>query len=309
MKRKAVFWTWLCAGALACAAAGEKKTNTTPHEQSGDGQVESMPDGLPLKVFSGGVPNISHPSANSNNNERTGLAIGVKSFQGGIPGENTGLKVLQGMEFLSSRASESHDALLNDGNYFLQLTYQHSASAKLSAIASIYFQQDFVASNATQMAKANRNPGMDQIVKADVIGMQISPRYMFIENQPYFIRADLGGEMARDADENVDDTFNWRSDALVGFLSSNGLSKFSAEIGYGIYEMLPENEWRSIVRFFYMYDLSSQDVHGRVFLTSEFNGIEHSGEEQVRINIGYEMNPEKLFEAIAGIFVDKPKPN
>ena len=197
--------------------------------------------------------------------------------------------------------------MLNDGNYFLQLTYRHGLSTQLTASASVYFQQDFLASNATQMAKANRSPGMDQIVKADVIGMQVCPRYILRTNQPYFIRADLGGEMARDADENVDDTFNWRSDALVGFLSSNGLSTFSVEIGYGIYEMLPENEWRSIVRFFYVYELSSQSDHGRVFLTSEFNGIEHSGEEQVRINIGYEMNPEKLFEAIAGIFVDKPK--
>lgn len=305
MKRKAVFWAWLCAGALACAAADEKKTDANQSKQSGDIMFESVQGDLPERAIPGGVPEIPpvipevHPDP----------GVVAKSIQGGIPNGINGLTVLQGMEFLSSRASEEHDALLDDGNYFLQLTYQHNANAKLSAIASVYFQQDFVASNANQMAKANRSPGMDQIVKADVIGMQISPRYMLFTNRPYFIRADLGGEMARDADENVDDNFNWRSGTFVGFLSRSGSGTFSAEIGYGIYEMLPENEWRSIVRFFYMYDLSSQDIHGRVFLTSEFNGIEHSGEEQVRINIGYEMNPEKLFEAIAGIFVDKPKPN
>ena len=305
MKRKAVFWAWLCAGALACAAAGEKKTDTIKFDRSEEMSVESVPGGLPEKAIPGGVPFIP-PAAIYVPSDPS---VDAKSIQGGIPNGINGLTVLQGMEFLSSRASEEHDALLDDGNYFLQLTYQHNANAKLSAIASVYFQQDFVASNANQMAKANRSPGMDQIVKADVIGMQISPRYMLFTNRPYFIRADLGGEMARDADENVDDNFNWRSGAFVGFLSRSGSGTFSAEIGYGIYEMLPENEWRSIVRFFYMYDLSSQDIHGRVFLTSEFNGIEHSGEEQVRINIGYEMNPEKLFEAIAGIFVDKPKPN
>ena len=305
MKRKAVFWAWLCAGALACAAADEKKTDANQSKQSGDIMFESVQGDLPERAIPGGVPEIPpaaiyvHPDP----------GVDAKSIQGGIPNGINGLTVLQGMEFLSSRASEEHDALLDDGNYFLQLTYLHRLNTRLTASASVYFQQDFVASNANQMAKANRSPGMDQIVKADVIGMQISPRYMLFTNRPYFIRADLGGEMARDADENVDDNFNWRSGTFVGFLSRSGSGTFSAEIGYGIYEMLPENEWRSIVRFFYMYDLSSQDIHGRVFLTSEFNGIEHSGEEQVRINIGYEMDPEKLFEAIAGIFVDKPKPN
>ena len=305
MKRKAVFWAWLCAGALACAAADEKKTDANQSKQSGDIMFESVQGGLPEKAIPGGVPFIP-PAAIYVPSDPS---VDAKSIQGGIPNGINGLTVLQGMEFLSSRASEEHDALLDDGNYFLQLTYLHRLNTRLTASASVYFQQDFVASNANQMAKANRSPGMDQIVKADVIGMQISPRYMLFTNRPYFIRADLGGEMARDADENVDDNFNWRSGAFVGFLSRSGSGTFSAEIGYGIYEMLPENEWRSIVRFFYMYDLSSQDIHGRVFLTSEFNGIEHSGEEQVRINIGYEMNPEKLFEAIAGIFVDKPKPN
>lgn len=221
-----------------------------------------------------------------------------------------GLILLQGMEYVSSRASEEHDALLNDGNYFLQLYYSYRLPGRwdhYTAGASAYFQKDFVISNATKVAKENQTPNLNQIVKADVIGMFLNfifdPDWQVV---PLFLRINLGGEMARDADENMDDTFNWKSDAAIGVETTNGLSTFDFEIGYGHYEMLPENDWRSICGMTYTYDLSKKGLAGKVQLSVEFNGIEHSGEEQARINVAYQMDPERLFTALAGIFVDKP---
>ena len=262
MKRKAVFWTWLCAGALACAAAG-------------DNQMSEEAKGTP-----------------------------------------NGLCLLQGLEFLSSPASEQHDALLEDGNYFLQLYYEHEFPPEWTNFTfsgSVYFQQDFVASNAVRMAKENQTPGLNQIVKADVIGMFLGFRYSpHWTNPPYcnlplYLRANVGGEMARNADPGIDDSFNWKSDLAVGFESEIGPSTFTAEIGYGIYEMLPASEWRTICELSYMYDLSNLNMNGFLLLSSEFNGIEHSGDEQVRINVAYQMDPERLFEALAKIFVFEPR--
>ena len=58
MKRKAVFWAWLCAGALACAAADEKKTDANQSKQSGDIMFESVQGDLPERAIPGGVPEI-----------------------------------------------------------------------------------------------------------------------------------------------------------------------------------------------------------------------------------------------------------
>ena len=270
MKREMVFWTCLCAGVLTCAAAGD--------DQATDN--------------SKGSPRAVNDAASAN-----------------------GLSVLQGMEFLSSPASGQHDALLEDGNYFLQLYYEHEFPPEWTNFTfsgSVYFQQDFVASNAVRMAKENQTPSINQIVKADVVGMFMGFRYTphwtkppFC-NLPVYLRTNVGGEMARDADPNVDDSFNWKSDLALGFESEIGPSTFTAEIGHGLYEMLPANEWRSVCELSYMYDLSYQNMNGFFQLSAEFNGIEYSGEEQTRINVAYQMDPERLFEALAGIFVAKP---
>lgn len=271
MKREAVFWTWLCVGVIACAAAGDNQTDDK--SQGGSRAVKGA------------------ASAN-------------------------GLIILQGMEFLSSPASEQHDALLEDGNYFLQLYYEHEFPPEWTNFTfsgSVYFQQDFVTSNAVRVAKENQTPGLNQIAKADVVGMFLGFRYSphwtrpFLRNLPLYLRTNVGGEMARNADPGVDDSFNWKSDLAAGFESEIGPSTFTAEIGYGIYEMLPASEWRTICELSYMYDLTSQNINGYFQLSAEFNGIEHSGEEQVRINIAYQMDSERLFESLTGIFAAKPK--
>jgi hypothetical protein len=52
-------------------------------------------------------------------------SAGDKASAASTTNASGGLEVLQGLEFLSSPASEQHDALLEDGNYFLQLYYAH----------------------------------------------------------------------------------------------------------------------------------------------------------------------------------------
>jgi hypothetical protein len=71
---------------------------------------------------------------------------------------------------------------------------------------------------------------------------------------------------------------------------------FTAEIVYGLYEMLPANECRTICELSYMYDLSSLNINGFLLIFAEFNGIEHSGEEQARINVAYQMDPKGCSE-------------
>jgi len=243
-------------------------------------------------------------------------SAGDKASAASTTNASGGLEVLQGLEFLSSPASEQHDALLEDGNYFLQLYYAHEFPfewTNFTFSGSVYFQQDFVASNAVRVAKENQTPSLNQIVKADVVGMFLGFRYSThwthhpYCNLPLYLRATMGGEMARDADPNVDDSFNWKSDLAVGFESEIGPSTFTAEIGYGLYEMLPANECRTICELSYMYDLSSLNINGFLLIFAEFNGIEHSGEEQARINVAYQMDPERLFGALADIFVAAPK--
>jgi hypothetical protein len=334
MKRRTAFLVLLCWGVTVSAAqAVEKsnasaenstnlpssrvpigplpkpivKTNALPEHSNDDLQVGVPIGPLPVPIEVEPEDPVGIDSATSGpNHELINKATPgpIPSSAAGIQTPNT-LQVLQGMEFLSSPASEEYNSLLDDGNYFLELSYFHLFSPAVLFGAAVYFQQDFVVSNATRVAQANKNVGADQIIKANVIGMQLYPQYSF-SRIPLYIRADLGGEMARDADENVDDTFNWRSDAVIGFEFRGYSTAFHAEVGYGIYEMLPQDDWRSIVRLTYVYDLLGNGLSGQVFLSTEFNGIEHSGNEQVRINIGYQMDPSKFFQAITGLFVASP---
>lgn len=300
MKRQTGFPVWVCAFAMVWSALAKDKPPAP---------AEDVLRAIPPIVI---APPINKQEAETN---KTSAGVAEEKIaKAGIPpvasatsGGTNGLRALQGMEFLSSRASDEHDALLDDGNYFLQLIYTHWFSIRMAVNASLYFQQDFVASNAAKVAKANQTPGVDQIIKADVIGMQLAPQFSPWTNG-LFLRADLGGEMAWDADEGADDSFNWKSDAMIGYAATGSNSTCIAEIGYGLYEMLPDNEWRSIARFIYAYDLAGTGLAGRIHLCAEFNGIEHSGEEQTRINLAYEMDPDRLFAAFAGLFAASPAP-
>ena len=93
MKRKAVFWAWMCAGALTCAAAGEKKTDTINFDRSEEMSAGAAQGGLPERAIPGELPGISFdiPVVSSN------PSVDAKSVQGDVPNGNTGLKVLQGM--------------------------------------------------------------------------------------------------------------------------------------------------------------------------------------------------------------------
>ena len=153
MKRTAVFWMCLCACTVAVTASGENNLSENRHK----GHEESTANTRAVKV-------VHSESLDTSTTETTPTtydvvidtnillkAITVVPNPTNSPSKNTddsnGLLFLQGMEFLSSHASDKHDALLDDGNYFMQLFYNYRFPepwTNCTAGASVYFHQDFV---------------------------------------------------------------------------------------------------------------------------------------------------------------------
>jgi hypothetical protein len=205
-----------------------------------------------------------------------------------------GLSIVNGIEYSTSKSSAG-DQLLEQGQYYLEIYYNWQKPFEKLDCLDMGFGLDFrdayfATTNAPTSSSSNR------ITQAQAIGITISPKLTFKKAPPLFIRADLGGIMSQSDNKDIDEEFNWECAAVVGLERPwNDEFHFRAEVGAAYYERLPEDTFRSLVRLLYGYKVSSSL---KALVSVEFSGIEHNGSEEVRLQMGVEIDPKEIFSAI-----------
>ncbi len=252
-----------------------------------------------LSVDHGGFPNGEIVTNN----------LAATSIPGGSFKITNGLSLIQGAEFLSAQGDGSNDKLLNDGNYFIQLTWHQQPTfdfPRFRSAFSVHFEQSFVVSNAAKVIGDNTKPSLNQITKADAIGLYVSPMYQLAgskteqNSQLLYLGANLGGNYVFNADENVKDGFLWENSGGLIMEIYQVNHRLRATAGYMHTQRLEEDRDRSVLALMYGYELEL----GTVLLSTEINGSEHDNSE-VRVNIGLSMSADRFFKALGGLF--KPK--
>ena len=166
--------------------------------------------------------------------------------------------------------------------------------------------QSFVVSNATKVASENAEPSLDNITEADTIAIGVSIWRNFQTN--YYLRANAGSLVVQEDGDDIDEEFYWEGELLAGIewdTAENG--HLLAELGYGYMERLPKDEWRSVVRLGFVYDLDAVNAYGAFNLSVEMNGLEHDDQEEAQVRIGYQTDPAILFKKLAGLFIKEKK--
>lgn len=230
----------------------------------------------------------------------------------------TGLRLIQGIQFSTSSGIDDQEKLLEDGNYFLQLYYTEQLSDRWNIAFSVSYGKSFFATNAPALSTLTTQPNTDKIIKADAIGLKVHPKLILNqhnwdgtdilkvgglkpgERSYMYTRADIGGVIAQSKDENIDEEFKFESDVVLGFESLYGSRFMLAEIGCAYYERLPDDKLRSVARVAYGYYLGkpSSTFHGRLLLFTEFSGMEHKEAAEAKVFISYELDPEHFFKGI-----------